>query len=76
MAHEKGRILWNLMEICEILKEVKHIAVVGVSPKEDRDSHRIAKYLLHAGYQMIPIRPKQEMLKNWSNCLTNTNFVN
>lgn len=62
MTSEKGRIIWNLMEICEILKTYKRIAVVGVSPKSDRDSHKVAQYLLDAGYTMIPIRPKQEML--------------
>lgn len=62
MALQKGRILTNLLEICELLKEYKTIAVVGVSPKEDRDSHRVAKYLKEKGYTMIPVRPAQEQI--------------
>ena len=62
MTVEKGRIVWNMMEICELLKKYKRVAVVGVSPKADRDSHQIAQYLLDAGYTMIPIRPKQSEL--------------
>ena len=62
MAAEKGRIIKNPLEICEWLKEYKRVVVVGVSPKADRDSHIIAQYLLDAGYTMIPVRPKQDVL--------------
>jgi predicted CoA-binding protein len=44
-------------EIVDILKSVKTIAVVGLSPKEERDSHRVAAYLKGAGYRIIPVRP-------------------
>jgi predicted CoA-binding protein len=44
-------------EIVDILKSVKTIAVVGLSPKEERDSHRVAAYLKKAGYRIIPVRP-------------------
>lgn len=43
----------------ELLKSTKTVAVVGASPKPDRDSHKIAKYLLYAGYRMIPVNPGQ-----------------
>lgn len=36
------------------------IAVIGCSPNPDKDSHRVAKYLLEAGYTMIPVYPKEE----------------
>ena len=62
MTFQKGRLLTNLLEICERLKEYKTIAVVGVSPKEDRDSYRVAKYLKEKGYVMIPVRPAQEKI--------------
>ena len=32
--------------------------VVGVSDKPDRDSHRVAKYLMEAGFDVIPVNPK------------------
>ena len=46
-----------------LLKTAKTIAVVGVSHKEHRDSHKVAKYIKENGYKMIPVNPKyQEVL--------------
>lgn len=42
-----------------ILNRVKSIAVVGVSPKTNRPSYFVFKYLLERGYRMIPINPGQ-----------------
>ncbi len=42
-----------------LLTATKTIAVVGASPKPERDSHKIAKYLLDVGYRMIPVNPGQ-----------------
>ena len=40
-----------------ILNTVKTIAMVGVSPKENRPSYFAFKYLLERGYTMIPVNP-------------------
>jgi predicted CoA-binding protein len=45
-------------EVNEILKCAKTVAVVGISHKEERDSHKVAKYLKEHGYKMIPVNPK------------------
>lgn len=45
-------------EVVEILKSAKTVAVVGISHKEDRDSHKVAKYLKEHGYKIIPVNPK------------------
>jgi predicted CoA-binding protein len=42
-----------------ILNTVKTIAMVGVSPKENRPSYFAFKYLLERGYHMIPVNPGQ-----------------
>jgi predicted CoA-binding protein len=42
-----------------ILNTVKTIAMVGVSPKENRPSYFAFKYLLERGYAMIPVNPGQ-----------------
>lgn len=45
-------------EIKNLLETARTIAVVGVSHKEDRDSHKVARYLKEHGYTMIPVNPK------------------
>jgi len=44
----------------ELLREVRTIAVVGLSPKRDRPSHGVARYLQGAGYHIVPINPGHE----------------
>jgi len=44
-------------EIRALLARAKTIAVVGLSPKADRPSHRIARRLQSWGYRVIPVRP-------------------
>ena len=45
-------------EVKTILEQSRTVAVVGISHKEDRDSHKVARYLKEHGYQMIPVNPK------------------
>jgi len=46
-------------EIIELLRKCRTIAVVGLSPKESRDSNRVAKYLMDQGYEIVPVNPGQ-----------------
>lgn len=41
----------------EMLQHLNTVAVVGLSPKPDRDSYRVARYLQQQGISIIPIRP-------------------
>ncbi len=41
----------------EILGASRVIAVVGLSPKEDRPSYRVAAYLQAQGYRIVPVNP-------------------
>jgi len=43
----------------DILTEVQSIALVGASPRADRDSHIVMNVLLEAGYQVIPVNPRE-----------------
>jgi len=52
----------NINEIKEIFDSIKTIAVVGLSPDESKDSHRVAKYLQAHGYKVVPIYPKGETI--------------
>lgn len=44
-------------EIHALLKRVKTIAVVGLSPRPDRPSHTVARALKRFGYRIVPVRP-------------------
>ena len=50
----------NKEEIREIFDSVKTIAVLGLSPDESKDSHKVAKYLKEAGFTIIPVYPKED----------------
>jgi predicted CoA-binding protein len=43
--------------IARVLRGSRTIAVVGLSPRPERDSHRVALYLQQAGYRVIPVNP-------------------
>ncbi len=43
--------------IRRVLIGSKTIAVVGCSPKADRDSHQIAQFLIEKGYDVVPVNP-------------------
>jgi predicted CoA-binding protein len=55
-AELRGR-LTGPDEIAALLRGMRRIAVVGCSPKPWRDSHRVARYLIEVGYDVVPVNP-------------------
>lgn len=46
--------------IRELLEQARTIAIVGISPKPERPSNGVARYLREAGYTIIPVNPGHE----------------
>ncbi|MBH9536184.1 CoA-binding protein [Novosphingopyxis sp. YJ-S2-01] len=44
-------------EIKSLLERTNRIAMVGASPKADRASNGVLKFLLDQGYEVIPVNP-------------------
>lgn len=50
----------DLSDIGKLLKGITSIAIVGLSPKEDRPSNMVARYLMDVGYTIYPVNPGQK----------------
>ncbi len=44
-------------DLRDLITSARTIAVVGLSPKEHRDSHRVAAYMQQQGFRIIPVNP-------------------
>lgn len=43
--------------LTRILQETRTIAMIGASPRPDRHSHRVMRYMQQNGYQVFPVNP-------------------
>lgn len=48
--------------LISLLGKARVIAVVGLSPKPERASYRVASYLQQVGYRIIPVRPMSDAI--------------
>lgn len=44
-------------QIRDLLRRVRTLAVVGLSPKANRPSHQVAAAMQRFGYRIVPVRP-------------------
>lgn len=44
-------------DIRAILRDCRTVAVVGLSPRPERDSHRVAQYMQGQGWRIVPVNP-------------------
>jgi predicted CoA-binding protein len=61
MGHDEGLTMAfanpSPETIKDLLRQVKNIAVVGLSPKPNRPSYSVSKAMQGFGYRIIPVRP-------------------
>jgi len=48
-------------DVLEILNSVKTIAMVGASADEAKPSYHVLRFLIEAGYEMIPVNPRPDL---------------
>ena len=53
-------MVFDEKQIQDLLRTSRVIAVVGLSPDEEKASNRVAHYLKDKGYRIIPVNPAYE----------------
>ena len=51
-------------DIVRILATCRTVAVVGLSPKPERDSFRVSRYMQSQGWRVIPVNPVVDVFRN------------
>ena len=62
MECEMPTVNSNPQEVKAYLEKYKNIAIVGASPNPAKDSNKVTKYMINAGYNVFPIYPKEEII--------------
>lgn len=62
MQCEMPSVNANKEEVKHYLQTYKNIAIVGASPNPVKDSNKVTKYMIDAGYNVFPIYPKEETI--------------
>ena len=62
MECEVALVNSNNEDIKRYFENTKTIAILGLSPNSEKDSHRVALYLQEAGYKIVPVYPKEDTI--------------
>jgi len=58
----KDNMLYSDTELAALLRQVKTIAVLGAKDKPGQPVDRVGRYLIEAGFTVIPVHPKRTMV--------------
>ena len=47
----------NKEDLRSILRNISSIALIGASPKPERDSYKVMKFLIKYGFRVFPVNP-------------------
>jgi predicted CoA-binding protein len=62
------------MDMCEILKTSRRVAVLGASANPSRTSYGISAFLRRAGFEVIPVNPQYREIQG-SPCLPSLSAI-
>ena len=63
---QEGRLDVDVLddaEIAELLRTSRRIAVIGASSKRHRASNGVLRFLLRAGYDVVPVHPNEKVVE-------------
>lgn len=50
-------MMLTVQEAMQVINDHKRVAIVGLSPKEDRPSYIVGKFLIEQGFEVTPVNP-------------------
>jgi uncharacterized protein len=55
-------MLLSVNEALEIIRHHRRVAVVGLSPNQNRPSHKVAEFLIEKGFDILPVNPGHQTI--------------